>query len=214
MRFDNMRFSFAVLLVAIVSGCLGGPTVQKFVDGISGTTTTTSTTIKHVVNASVSKTVSTDIKTVGEALFMWAPYLCNYTNQISLGDRSRTSVWMDAGKYHAVTNHGRAETHVINDRAYVYIWEADDHQGTKYRISEIIGLREHIESSEVKSNRSVAIPTDYMDILGAKNVTCARTTLPDAIFNPPERLPFGPGRGTYDYNYDSKLDKYGKDGSI
>jgi hypothetical protein len=211
-----MRFVLPLVILILVCGCLDGQDMQKLTDRLKGTTTTTTTTttLRIFLNDSANQSVAPEVKTVGEALFMWVPYECNYTNQLGLSDKSKTQIWMSEGKYQSRIVHGRFINHVINDGSYVYIWAEEGHGGMKYRISEITGLREHIESAEVKANRSVAIPTDYMDLLTAKNITCAITVLPDGIFDPPSRPPFSPGKGAYDYAYDSKLDKYGKNATI
>jgi hypothetical protein len=200
---SNGRLS--VLIVLLVAGCMCYPARE---------TVEASTTTLPPGNASSNRTANIslipDVTSIGEALFMWKPYQCNYTNQIRIGEKIRTEMCMDRGKYHALVNYGRGKTNVLNDGVFVYVWDdGKPTPGTKYEISDITGLREHIESSEIKANRSVAICTDLMDILTATNITCKPAVLPEDVFTPPKKT-FERGRGVYDYQYDSKLDKYAK----
>jgi len=120
-------------------------------------------------------------------------------------------VWMDQGRYHAMIGKGNiGKAHVINDGAYVYIWtDGRPGPGDKYRISQIKGLMDYIEKADIRANRSVAIPTEYLDFVGASGVRCVQAKMPEGIFTP-SRASFDNGQGVYDFGYDSKLDKYAK----
>lgn len=205
-----MRYVLAVAVIALACGCLCSPAQEEAAPP--------STTLKvRLESGNLSGRGNTTNKTVvvldsvGEALFMWSPFYCNYSNPIRIGESTFTQVWMDAGKYHAVTSREKGgKSHVINDGINVYMWFDDvPAPGNRYKISQITGLREHIDKAEIKGNRSVAIPTEYLDFVGAKNVTCREAVLPNGSFVPQKKT-FNEGQGVYDYDYDSKLDKYSK----
>ncbi|MFH0861915.1 MAG: hypothetical protein V1875_02690 [Candidatus Altiarchaeota archaeon] len=199
-----MRFALALTLAALVCGCMCVPGSEEAKPVVIKPANNSVKILKNVTNQTVF-----ELHSVGEALFMWSPYLCNFSNQARIGQVTRTQMWSEGGRYHAVTVAGRAgETHVINDGVYVYVWaDSQPGPGDKYMISQIKGLREHIEKAEVKANRTVAVPTEYIDLVNAKDVVCRPATLPEGIFTPQKRT-FNPGQGAYDYQYDSKLDRY------
>jgi len=206
----------ALVIIAVLSasGCICNTPNQESIESITGnflSLDTTTSTMKSL-NKSENKTAPVELKNIGQALFMWTPFKCNYTNQISLSKKTTTEMWMSQGKYHAIINAGRhAKTHVINDGAYVYVWDDDRPSlGVRYKISEIRGLMGQIESREVVSNKSVAIYTDMMDILSVKDVKCLPADIPEGTFKPPSMASFDSRKGVYDYEYDSKMDKYAK----
>jgi len=217
LRFGMPLGILAISFVMLASGCLcsslGGGQMESITGNFLGADSTSTTLNKHPANASAqwNQTKPVIINNVGKALFMWTPFECNYTNQKTLGETVRTQMWMNEGKYHAVVSYGmQHKTHVINDGVDVYVWEEGKSSmpGSRYEIAEITGLAGQIESKEVDSNKTVAIYTDLLDIMTAKDVKCIPARIPADMFTPPPKTHFDPKRGVYDYEYDSKLEKY------
>jgi hypothetical protein len=149
---------------------------------------------------------------VGQALFTWEPYKCNYTNRPSLSLTIRTEMWMDQGRYRAdvAASTKRDKTHVVSDGDTIYVWNDDTPVGEKYEVADILGLSAHMDSADLASNRTVPINTDTMDIVGAVNVSCRPMHVNWSMFEPPKNMQFRRGQGVYDKDYDSRLDRYAK----
>jgi hypothetical protein len=162
-------------------------------------------------NATISPPNIT-LTNVGQTLFTWEPYSCNYTNRPSLAVTMRSEMWMDRGRYRTDISYSNRHdrTHVVSDGESIYIWTDNVPVGQKYDLSDIRGLMGQVNMSELASNRTVPINTDTMDIIGAENVTCRPQYVNWSLFAPPKNLQFKKALGVYDTEYDSKLDRYAK----
>jgi hypothetical protein len=199
-------------IAALACGCLCSSLELEGFEG-NATQGDASANVTEIVNETNTTVVFVrNITNVGEAIFAWEPYTCNFTNRLTMVEYLKTQMWMDAGKYHAiVTNRRQERTHVLSDGETIYIWgETKYNTGAKYKISQIKGIAGKLEAAELAQKRTVALNTNYIDIIGAINVTCSPQNATNDTFTPPKKVRFEQGIGTYDNEYASRLEKFAK----
>jgi len=126
-----------------------------------------------------------DPKDIRGIVILRRPYYCTYE-----GFGGSMQIWIDGGKYNAIVRgNGKPTLNVLSDEVWVYTWEEGKTTGRKYQISKVIGLTGEADPEAVEANVSYGVDGTIYDAARiAASAQCNKTTIPEVLFTPPNKI--------------------------